>query len=185
MISADSLQVLNNEMVQSAIDSAHGNGLTIGMIIGVLAMVLILSIILMVNKKERQSIEKEHALWKYRRLKMEMSWVSMIDICKECIDGDVSIAKPTLVIFNEFPGYDEERRNKELQLFPKVAQKYQELIEYRSTVVDTLQTMIDRDIKYINDDMKLIESKYPMETTQYNKEHDEYVKKNNKQQLII
>lgn len=181
MISTDSLQVLNNEMVQSAIDSAHGDGLTIGMIIGVLAMVLILSIILIVNKKERQSIEKEHALWKYRRLKMEMGWVSMMDFCKECIDSDVSIAKLTLALFNEFPGYDEERKNKELQLFPEVAQKYQEHIEDRSAVVNTLQTTIDHDIKYINADMKLIESKYPMETTQYNKEHDEYVKKNNNQ----
>ena len=177
MISADSLQVLDNEMVQSAITSARGTGLLIGMIIGILVMVIVLYIVTLVNKRDMQWLEKDHTLWKYRRMKMEMGWVDMIRVCKECIDGDIRIAKPTAVLFNEFPGYDDERRNKEVQLFPGVAQKYQELINDRSEVVNTLQTMIDRDIEYLNEGMKFIESKYPVETAQYNKEHKEYVKK--------
>jgi hypothetical protein len=179
MISTDSLQVLDNEMemVQSAITSARGTGLLIGMIIGILVMALILYIVTLVNKRDMQWMEKEHALWKYRRMKMEMGWVDMIRVCKDCIDGDIRIAKPTADLFNEFPGYDEERRNKEVQLFPRVAQKYQELINDRSEVVNTLQTMIDRDIEYINEDIKFIESKYPVETAQYNKKHEEYIKK--------
>lgn len=177
MISADSLQVLDNEMIQSAITSARGAGLLIGMIIGILVMALILYIVTLVNKRDMQRVEKEHALWKYSRMKMEMGWVGMIRVCKDCIEGDVRIAKPTAVLFKEFPGYDEERRNKEVQLFPGVAQKYQELINDRSEVVNTLQTMIDGDIEYLTGNMKFIESKYPVETAQYNKDHEEYIKK--------
>lgn len=177
MISVDSLQVLDNEMVQTAITSSRGTGLLIGMIIGILVMALILYIVTLVNKRDMQRMEREHALWKYKRMKMEMGWVGMIRVCKECIEGDVRIAKPTAVLFKEFPGYDEERRNKEVQYFPGVAQNYQELINDRSEVVNTLQTMIDGDIEYLTGNMKFIESKYPVETTQYNKEHKEYIKK--------
>ena len=62
MISADSLQVLDNEMVQPAITSARGTGLLIGMIIGILVMALILYIVTLVNKRDMQRVEKEHAL---------------------------------------------------------------------------------------------------------------------------
>ena len=177
MISADSLQVLDNEMVQSVITSARGTGLLIGMIIGILVMTLILYVVILVNKRDMQWMEKDHAMWMYRRMKMEMGWVGMIGVCKECIEGDVRIAKSTAVLFKEFPGYDEERRNKEVQYFPGVAQNYQDLINDRSEVVNTLQTMIDGDIEYLTGNMKFIESKYPVETAQYNKDHEEYVKK--------
>lgn len=177
MISVDSLQVLEKEMVQNAITSARGDGLLIGMIIGILVMALVLYIVTLVNKRDMQWMEKDHTLWKYKRMKMEMSWVDIIKACKECIDGDIRVAKPTVVLFNDFPGYDEERRNKEVQYFPGVAQKYQELINDRSEVANTLQTMIDHDIEYLTENMKFIESKYPVETAQYNKDHEEYVKK--------
>lgn len=177
MILVDSLQVLDNEMVRSAIASARGAGLFIGMIIGILVMLIVLYIEIMINKRDMQMMKKEHALWKYIRMKMEMGWVNTIEVCKECIDGDIRIAKQTAVLFNDFPGYDEERRNEAVQHFPEAARKYQELINDRSAVINILQASIDRDIEYINDNMKLIESEYPVETTQYNKEHDEYVEK--------
>ena len=173
MILADSLQILENEAVQSAIKDARGTGLLIGSCImaGVLFFVLFLYEYL--HKRELNDLERSDAMSKYIRLKLEMGWVEMVDICKRCIEGDIRISKPIITLFNDFPTYDAERMAKEVQFFPDITKRYQELMDDRTAVVETLEDMVSRDIESLHKEMAQIELKYPEETAAYNKKHKE------------
>lgn len=173
MILADSLQILENEAVQSAIRDARGTGILIGSCImaGILFFVIFLYEYL--RKRELSDLERSDALSKYIRLKLEMSWVEMVDICKRCIEGDIRISKPIITLFNEFPTYDAERVAKEIKFFPEITKRYTELMDDRKAVVVTLEDMVSRDVESIRKEMTQIEMKYPKETAEYNKKHKE------------
>lgn len=172
MILADSLQILENEVVQDAISRAHGTGMLLGAGIMAVMMFVVILLILHIDKCEQEQVEKNHAISKYIRLKMEMSWIEMVDICKRCIEGDIRIANPVITLFNEFPNYDAERQAKEMEFFPNIANQYGVLINDRTSIVGTIEEIINRDIETIYNEMRVIERKYPEEITEYNKEHD-------------
>lgn len=171
MILADSLQILENEAVQTAIREARGYGILIGMIIMALVMFGALMAMNQINKNEL----KDAIMAKYIRLKMEKNYVEIIEACNDCIKGDIRIAKPTAELFGEFPDYDEERKAKELEHFPEIAEQYHVFISDRSSVSKTLDTIVERDMESIIRDLNEIEQKYPKETAKYNKEHEEYL----------
>lgn len=180
MFSVDSLQVLEKEMVQNAIVSARGDGLFMGVIIGMILMFIIMGTVALYQHREMQFMKRDHNMWKYTRMKMELGWVGMVDICKECIEGDIRTTKPTIVLFNEFPSYDEERKQKEMAYFPNIAKLYQNMVDDRANVVKTLDSMVTRDLEYLNKEMAQIEQAYPVETAEYNKQHEEkMIKKQN------
>lgn len=168
---ADSLQVMENEMTRMASDSTHHNGIMIGMIIGLIIAVIAVCITIIIYNHEMRSIRKAHALWKYARGKMEVAWVGMIDICRECIEGDLRAINAAAAVFKEFPTYDEERRGKEMEHFPNVANLCEGIVSDRTSVMESLHTLVDRDLQYIDKEMAAIEKEYPKETTEYNKDH--------------
>lgn len=172
MILADSLQILENEVVQDAISRAHGTGMLLGACIMAVMMFIVVLLVLHINKCEQEQAEKNHAISKYIRLKMEMSWIEMVDICKRCIEGDIRIANPVITLFNEFPTYDAERQAKEMEFFPNIANQYGVLINDRTSIVGTIEEIINRDIETTYNEMRAIERKYPEEIAEYNKEHD-------------
>ena len=175
MILADSLQILENEAVRTALREARGYGILIGMIIMALVMFGALVVMNQINKNELKDAIKDAIMAKYIRLKMEKNYVEMIDACNDCIKGGIRIAKLTTELFEEFPGYDEERKAKELERFPQIAEQYHIFIDDRSSVSNTLDTIVERDMESITRDLNEIEQRYPKETTKYNEEHEKYL----------
>lgn len=171
MILADSLQILENEAVQSAIINARGYGILIGMAIIAIIMFAAIFILTEVSKNELKKVEMS----KYVRLKSEKNLIELIDICNKCIKGDIRIAKPTAELFGEFPGYDEERKAKELEQFPEISKQYEEIIQDRIAVTKMIDGMIEGDMKNILSNIAALEQKYPEETARCNKAHDEYL----------
>lgn len=171
MILADSLQILENEAVQSAIINARGWGILIGMSIMALLTFVALFTLNHIDNRELKAV----IMSKYAQLKIEKNYVEMIDACNDCIKGDIRIAKPTAELFGEFPGYDEERKAKELEQFPEISKQYNEIIQDRISVAKTLDRIVEDGMKDIIKDLNKIEEKYPKETAKYNNEHNEYL----------
>lgn len=171
MILADSLQILENEAVQSAIINARGYGMLIG--IGIMVLIMVATIIVL-NQDNKNEIKKVE-LSKYTRLKFAKELVELIDICNQCIKGDIRIAKPTAELFGEFPGYDEERKVNEMKQFPEISKQYEEIIQDRIAVTETLDRIIKNDMEDILSNLAALEQKYPEATLNYNKEYENYV----------
>lgn len=171
MILVDSLQILENEAVRSAIINARGYGMLIGICIMALLMSATIIRLNEVSKNELKKVEMS----KYVQLKSQKNLIELIDICNKCIKGDIRIAKPTAELFGEFPGYDEERKAGELKHFPEISKQYEEIIQDRIAVTKTLDGIIEDDMKDILSNLAALEEKYPEETTKYNKEYKNYM----------
>ena len=174
MILADSLQILENEAVQHAVSNARCCGILIGICIMAVLMAGLSLMLNMVDKKQRKAEEKVDALTTYIRLIMEKNWVNIIGTCRECIKGDIRLARPIVDLFNEFSEYDDGGKARMMEILPGIIKRYGELMEHRSRVVDALDSFVERDLKNIEEEMAMIEQQYPEEAAEYREELEQH-----------
>ena len=174
MILSDSLQILENEAVQHAISNARCCGILIGICIMAVIMAGLSLVLNMVDKKQRKAEEKVDALTTYIRLIMEKNWVNIIGTCRECIKGDVRLARPIVDLFNEFSEYNDEQRANMMEILPGIIRRYGELMDRRFSVVEALDPLVENDLKNIQEEMTIIERQYPEETAGYREELEQH-----------
>lgn len=173
-ILTDSLQILENEAVQHAVSNARCCGILIGICIMAVLMAGLSLMLNMVDKKQRKAEEKVDALTTYIRLIMEKNWVNIIGTCRECIKGDIRLARPIVDLFNEFSECDDEGKVRMIETLAGIIRRYGELMDRRRSVVEALDPLVENDLKNIEEEMAMIERQYPEETAGYREELEQH-----------